>query len=105
MAYEYDENMFLNNCIRCNHPVENKGEDDVYCTNCGSRTRNVCSTFLNSGMNNSCNSETVYLKPEDCYCPKCGSLSAFQEEGLINCEYPKVEIEDNRPLKREDLPF
>lgn len=105
LTRNFDENFFLINCIRCNQPVEHKSEDDWYCTNCGSKTRNACSTVLeNPGQCNE-QGEPIYLRPEDCYCPKCGNVSLFQLDRLINCEYPKAEIVPDMAVTDKDLPF
>ena len=93
MIETYDD-LFVKNCLRCGSPTpENREEDDIYCETCGSPLLNECT-------NDHCRNK---LNPTAVYCRKCGCISSFASNGLIENKYPKAEIVT--PLTGDDIPF
>lgn len=109
LKIETYENKYLKNCLNCGSEVTSTDPEHIFCTQCGYPIRNECTGTgkYNSGYGN----EPIYheeeeyiLEPNAAFCPKCGSSSLFNQKGLIEVKYPKVEI-IKAPNFNGDLPF
>lgn len=91
MIETYDD-LFVKKCLRCQTPTpENREVDDIYCEKCASPLVNRCTNESHDSFSNDGHCG-ITLKPEAVYCKKCATISLFASKGLIDNEYPEVEI-------------
>lgn len=67
-------------CIKCGYTSED--EIDAFCQNCGHEfNSNYCTNeccFLRN------NGERIPCDEDACFCPDCGSITEYYEDGLIS---------------------
>ncbi|QOV10914.1 hypothetical protein [Viridibacillus arvi] len=109
MKIETHENKYVKQCLNCESEVTSMNEEHLFCTQCGFPIRNECTgtSKFNSGYGNEplTHEEDEYpLEPTDAFCPKCSAESLFNQRGLIEVKYPRVEI-INPPVSSGGEPF